>query len=78
MPTLYIRNVPAELDAALDAAARAAGVSKNRRAIEALRRGLAMDQFDRTELVAAIRRDRKSVDVDVAEVIREERADRGP
>ncbi len=77
MPTLYIRNVPPELDAALDAAARAAGVSKNRRAIEALRRGLSMDQLDRAELVERIRRDRRSVDVDVAELIRKERADRG-
>ena len=77
MPTLYIRNVPPELDAALDAAARAAGVSKNRRAIEALRRGLSMDQLDRAELVERIRRDRRPVDVDVAELIRKERAERG-
>ncbi len=77
MPTLYIRNVPPELDAALDAAARAAGVSKNRRAIEALRRGLSMDQLDRAELVERIRSDRRAVDVDVAELIRKERADRG-
>ena len=81
MPTLYVRNVPPERDAALEAAARAAGVSKNRRAIEALRRGLSMDQLDRAELVECIRRDRRSVDVDVdvhvSELIRKERADRG-
>lgn len=73
MPTLYIRNVPAELDAALDAAARASGVSKNRRAIEALRRGLAIDQLDRAELVEQIRRNRRPIDVDVAELIRKDR-----
>jgi hypothetical protein len=77
MATLYIRNVPPELDAALAAAARAAGVSKNRRAIEALRRGLSMDQLERAELVERIRRDRRPVDVDVAELIRKERAGRG-
>jgi hypothetical protein len=32
------------------AAARAEGVSKNRRAVEALRRGLGMDQVERSEL----------------------------
>lgn len=76
MPTLYIRNVPAELDAALDAAARASGVSKNRRAIEALRRGLAIDQLDRAELVEQIRRNRRPIDVDVAELIRKNRPER--
>ncbi len=52
---------------------------KNRRAIEALRRGLSTDQLDRAELVERIRRDRRSVDVDVdvSELIRKERADRG-
>ncbi len=76
MPTLYIRNVPVELDAALDAAARASGVSKNRRAIEALRRGLAIDQLDRAELVEQIRRNRRPLDVDVAELIRKDRPER--
>jgi hypothetical protein len=77
MATLYIRNVPPELDTALEGAARAAGVSKNRQAIEALRRGLAMDQLERADLVEQIRRDRRAVDVDVAEMIRRERAGRG-
>jgi hypothetical protein len=71
--TLHLRNVPAELDAALTADAGALGVSKNRRAIEALRRGLGLDQAERSRLVAEIRRERPAVDADVAAAIRDER-----
>lgn len=73
MPTLYLRNVPPALDAALAAGARASGVSKNRRAIEALQRGLGLDQVTRSELVAQIKAGRQPVKVDVAELIREGR-----
>ena len=73
MATLHLRNVPPEVDAALAAAASAQGVSKNRRAIEALRRGLGLDQVERSQLIDSIRRARQTVDVDVAELIREER-----
>lgn len=73
MATLYLRNVPPDLDAALVAAAQADGVSKNRRAVQALRRGLGMDQLERNELVAQIRRERRPIDVDVVALIREER-----
>ena len=66
MATLHLRNVPPDLDAALTAAASAAGTSKNRRAIEALRRGLGLDQAERVELVERIRRNRRPIDVDVA------------
>lgn len=75
MPTLHLRNVPEELDAALTAEAAALGVSKNRRAIEALRRGLGMDQVQRSALVDTIRSRRRSVAVDVAELIRSDRPD---
>lgn len=75
MTTLYLRNVPPDVDAALTAAASADGTSKNRRAIEALRRGLGLDHAERIELVERIRRDRQPVDVDVAELIREGRPD---
>ena len=71
--TLHLRNVPPEVDGALAAEARARGVSKNRRAIEALRRGLGLDQVDRSRLIDEIRRRRVDVDVDVAEVIRADR-----
>lgn len=71
--TLYLRNVPPDLDAALTADARANGVSKNRRAIEALQRGLGLDQINRSELVTQIKRARPSVKVDIAKLIREER-----
>jgi hypothetical protein len=71
--TLHLRNVPAELDAALTADAGALGVSKNRRAIEALRRGLGLDQAERSRLVAEIRRERPAVDADIAAAIRDER-----
>jgi hypothetical protein len=71
--TLHLRNVPPELDAALAAAASARGVSKNRRAIEALRRGLGLDQVERSALIDDIRRRRRPVAVDVAELIREDR-----
>jgi plasmid stability protein len=73
MATLHLRNVPPEVDAALTAEANARGISKNRRAIDALRRGLGLDQFERARLIEEIRRDRPSVDVDVATLIREER-----
>ncbi len=73
MATLHLRNVPPEVDAALAAAASARGVSKNRRAIEALRRGLGLDQDERSRLVDEIRDGRRLVDVDVADLIREDR-----
>jgi hypothetical protein len=73
VPTLYLRNVPVDVDAALTADARASGVSKNRRAIEALQQGLGLDQVRRSELVARIKSARSSVKVDVAKLIREER-----
>jgi hypothetical protein len=73
MATLHLRNVPAELDAALTADAGARGISKNRRAIDALRRGLGLDQAERSRVVDEIRRERRAVDVDVAQVIRDER-----
>lgn len=73
MATLHLRNVPAEVDAALTADASARGVSKNRRAIEALRRGLGLDQVERSRLVDEIRQGRRPVDVDLAELIRGDR-----
>lgn len=73
MATLHLRNVPAELDAALAADARAEGVSKNRRAIDVLRRGLGLDQVERSGLVAEIRSGRREVAVDVAGLIRGDR-----
>jgi hypothetical protein len=73
MATLHLRNVPAELDAALTADAKSRGISKNRRAIEALRRGLGLDQVERARLVEAIRRERQPVDLDVSRLIRDER-----
>lgn len=51
MATLHLRNVPPDVDATLAAEARARGVSKNRRAIEALRRGLGLDQLERSQLI---------------------------
>lgn len=77
MATLHLRNVPAELDAALVAEAAAHGVSKNRRAIEALRRGLGFDQVERSRLVEAIRQDRRMVRADVAALLRGDRPDEG-
>lgn len=77
MATLYLRNVPPELDAALEAAARASGVSKNRRAVEAIRRGLGMDQLERSRLVDEIRQARRAVDLGIADLIREGRPDDG-
>jgi plasmid stability protein len=71
--TLHLRNVPPEVDAALAADASARGVSKNRRAIEALRRGLGLDQVDRSRLIDEIHQRRVHVDVDVAELIRADR-----
>lgn len=75
MATLHLRNVPAELDAVLTADAEARGISKNRRAIEVLRRGLGLDQVERSRLVDEIRRERRPVDVDIAQLIRAERPD---
>lgn len=77
MVTLHLRNVPPELDAVLAAEAKARGISKNRRAVEVLRRGLGLDQVERSALVAEIRRQRQPVRADVAEVVRGERAERG-
>ena len=73
MATLHLRNVPPDVDAALTADASAHGVSKNRRAIEALRRGLGLDQVERSRLIGEIRQRRSAVDVDVAELIRGDR-----
>ena len=73
MATLHLRNVPEDLDAALAADTQSRGVSKNRRAIEALRRGLGLDQVERGRLVDEIRRERRSVGLDVPRLIREER-----
>lgn len=73
MATLHLRNVPPDVDRALSAAADASGQSKNRRAIEALRRGLGLDQLERSRLIDEIRHDRRPVDIDVAELIREDR-----
>jgi hypothetical protein len=71
--TLHLRNVPPEVDAALAADASARGVSKNRRAIEALRRGLGLDQVERSRLIDEIHQRRVDVNVDVAELIRADR-----
>jgi hypothetical protein len=73
MATLHLRNVPPDVDATLAAEARARGVSKNRRVIEALRRGLGLDQVERSQLVDEIRHGRRSVDLDIAELIGENR-----
>jgi hypothetical protein len=78
MATLHLRNVPDEVDSALTAAAGADGVSKNRRAIEALRRGLGLDQVERSQLIDQIRDRRRAVNVDVAALIREDRPGDGP
>lgn len=75
MATLHLRNVPADVDAALAAEAGARGISKNRRAIEALRQGLGLDQIERSRLVEEIRRGRRPVELDVAALIRDERPD---
>jgi plasmid stability protein len=71
--TLHLRNVPPEVDAALAADANAHGVSKNRRAIEALRRGLGLDQVERSRLIDEIHQRRVDVDADVAALIRADR-----
>jgi plasmid stability protein len=73
MATLHLRNVPPEVDAALAADASARGVSKNRRAIEALRRGLGLDQLERSRLIDEIRQNRRTVDLDLAALIRDDR-----
>jgi plasmid stability protein len=71
--TLHLRNVPPDVDAALAADASARGVSKNRRAIDALRRGLGLDQVERSRLIDEIRQRRVDVNADVAELIRADR-----
>lgn len=76
MATLYLRNVPDDLDEVLSRQAKEQGTSKNRRAIEALRRGLDLDQVERSRLVDEIRSMRRPLDVDVAAVIRDERSGR--
>jgi hypothetical protein len=73
MATLHLRDVPPDVQAALLAAARARGVSEERCAIEALRRGLGLDELDCSGLVDAIRRGRRPLEVDAAELIREDR-----
>jgi hypothetical protein len=73
MATLYLRNVPEEIDVALATEADERGMSKNRRAIEVLRRGLGMDRLERVELVDEIRRERARVSGDVAAMIRADR-----
>ncbi len=77
MATLHLRNVPDDVDAALTAAASSDGVSKNRRAVEALRRGLGLDQVERSQLIAQIRQQRRAIDIDVAAMIREDRPGNG-
>ena len=74
MATLHLRNVPEEIDTALTADAKRRSASKNRRAIEALRRGLGLDQVERARLVEEIRRQRRSVEIDVAQLIGDERS----
>jgi plasmid stability protein len=73
MATLHLRNVPEDLDALLTQDAAARGQSKNRRAVELLRRALGADQVERAALIAEIRRDRRRVDADIASLIRGER-----
>jgi hypothetical protein len=74
MATLHLRDVPPEVDRALAGIAGAEGLSKNKAAIAALRRGLGLDQFDRAATIASIRRDRPSVgDIDTAALVRGER-----
>ncbi|MDO9410107.1 hypothetical protein [Patulibacter sp.] len=73
MATLHLRNVPEDLDALLTQDAAAHGQSKNRRAVELLRRALGVDQVERAALVAEIRRERGTVDVDIAAIIRDDR-----
>jgi hypothetical protein len=77
MATLHLRDVPADLDAVLRRDAADRGISKNRLAIDLLRRAVGLDQIARAALVAEIRRDRRRVDVDVAGLIRGERPDDG-
>ncbi len=61
----------------LSAQANARGTSKNRRAIEALRRGLGLDQVERSRLINEILEHRSPVDEDLAELIRVNRGVRG-
>ncbi len=78
MATLHLRNVPDDLDATLTRDAAERGMSKNRRAIEVLRRGIGLDQLERAATVEQILRDRAHVEVDVAAVTRAERPDADP
>ncbi len=71
--TLYVRNLPADVAAELRARAERGSSSKNHEAIAALRRGLGLDQFDRTSALTELRHRRPSVDADIAAVIRAER-----
>jgi len=75
MATLHLRGVPDDLDATLTRDAAERGISKNRRAIELLRRGLGLDQVERAALVEEIRRSRRKVDVDLAAMVRSGRPD---
>lgn len=75
MATLHLRNVPEQLDVLLAKDAAQHGQSKNRRAIELLRRALGVDQVERAALVAEIRRDRRPVEDDIAALIRSGRPD---
>lgn len=74
MATLHLRNVPDEVDRALREAARLDGTSMNREAIDAIRRGLGLDQFDRAATIRRIRKGRAPLaDLDAAALIRAER-----
>lgn len=75
MATLHLRNVPDDLDAALTRDAAERGTSKNKRAIELLKKALGLDLAERAALVDRIRRERVPVDVDIAALIREGRPD---
>ena len=74
MATLHLRNVPEDVDRALREAARTDGTSMNREAIDAIRRGLGLDQFDRAATIRRIRERRTPLaDLDAAALIRNER-----
>lgn len=75
MATLHLRNVPDDLDAVLTRDAAERGVSKNRRAVEVLQRGLGLDGAERATLVAEILRDRRAVRDDIPALLRAERPD---
>lgn len=75
MATLHLRNVPDDLDAVLTRDAADRGLSKNRLAVELLRRGVGLDRSPRADVVAEILRDRRRIDVDLAAIVRGERPD---